>query len=249
MNKGKGKAVDYLSEDPSIPGQKFALNSFVSPKGNQKCDILGIKNRGNYATFEEADARAKALRDSDPDFDVFVSPVGLWVPMCPDSTKIQSVHHQDERLNDIVRGHKENELKTAEHFEERQRILSRQALKGGSKESQSILADKPLHPIVIKSNLHNTKETLAETRAHIDELQEQFDRLTEQETELSGMFSSLTIEDLEVIRVIEEKNKISEEEKTLDLLDVSLENKKLFDSDDVPLRGRDSVPVVRNTGV
>jgi hypothetical protein len=226
MNKGKGKGVDYLSEDKSIPGQSYCLTSFVAPTGNQKCNILGFKNRGSFATLEEATARAKQMEIMDPDFDIYVGQVGLWLPWHPDPNDIIDVMHDDERLNEIVKGHKESQIRSAQHFEDRQRILAKNALIAGDKEHQAVLFDQPLHPIVVKTNLNSTRETIVEVRQQLKDLEEQVKDLEKQEKQLEELYLNLSEEDLEVIREIEQKNAGGE-------FTVSDENKGLFESENV----------------
>ena len=62
--------IDYLTEDKSLPNQKFVCLSFLSPEGVSNCKIRGLKVRGVYDTYEEASDRAKHLRDLDKYFHV-----------------------------------------------------------------------------------------------------------------------------------------------------------------------------------
>ena len=64
MSKNTVK-IDYLTEDDVIKSQQFVCLSFLSPEGISNCKIRGLKVRGVYATYEEATARAKKLRDAD----------------------------------------------------------------------------------------------------------------------------------------------------------------------------------------
>jgi hypothetical protein len=47
----------------------------------------GLKVRGVYPTQQEAEFRAKKLREVDPNFDVYVGPVGVWMPWEPEAYK------------------------------------------------------------------------------------------------------------------------------------------------------------------
>ena len=40
----------------------------------------GLKVRGVFNTQEEAEVRCKKLREADPNHDIFVGPVGMWIP-------------------------------------------------------------------------------------------------------------------------------------------------------------------------
>ena len=48
------ETIDYLDEDfITVPGQKYALISVVSPQSQQKNDLCGLKIRGVFNTQEE----------------------------------------------------------------------------------------------------------------------------------------------------------------------------------------------------
>ena len=47
--------------------------------------VRGIKVRGVFASQKEAEMRCKLLREVDPNHDVYVGPVGMWVPFHPDA--------------------------------------------------------------------------------------------------------------------------------------------------------------------
>ena len=59
--------------------------------------VRGIKNRGNFATQEEAEMRAKMLRENDPSHDVYVGQVGLWMPFDPDAYKTGNVDYLERK--------------------------------------------------------------------------------------------------------------------------------------------------------
>ena len=47
---------------------------------NFQTSTRGIKIRGSFPTQAEAELRCKMLREVDPNHDVYVAPVGVWVP-------------------------------------------------------------------------------------------------------------------------------------------------------------------------
>ena len=53
-------------------------------------NVRGIKVRGSYPTQEEAELRCKMLREIDPNHDVFVGPIGTWMPFDPEAYKTGS---------------------------------------------------------------------------------------------------------------------------------------------------------------
>ena len=82
--------IDYLVEDEDIPGQKYLVLSILSPgfnKNLEKYDIRGIKIRGVYATYEEAQERCTYLQAIDPIHNVFIGEIGKWLPFVDDPEK------------------------------------------------------------------------------------------------------------------------------------------------------------------
>jgi len=115
----KTKYIDYLDEDDIIMNQQWVCISFLSPEGIKNCNIRGLKIRGVYPTQERANERAKELQDKDSDFHVFVGEVGKWLAWDPDVNSVEDHVYQDEQLNDLMRGYKENLKKTAKMEQER----------------------------------------------------------------------------------------------------------------------------------
>ena len=114
------KTVDYLDEDPRVVGQEWSCLSFLMDKEN-KSKIVGVKSRGNYRTYDEACAQAEKLRKLDPYFNVFVGPVGKWLPFnpSPDSEHVQDQEYSNSQLNAIMKGHKENQERAKQYHQER----------------------------------------------------------------------------------------------------------------------------------
>jgi len=81
----------------------------------------GLKIRGVYASQAEAEGRAKMLREFDPNFDVYVGPVGLWMPWNPDAYKTGRVDYLEEELNELMSKKKSNEDQAKEYFKARVR--------------------------------------------------------------------------------------------------------------------------------
>merc|ERR1712217_467147 len=52
-----------------------------------KTSVRGIKVRGSYPSQEEAEIHCKMLRELDHNHDVFIGPVGTWMPWDPEAYK------------------------------------------------------------------------------------------------------------------------------------------------------------------
>ena len=71
----------------------------------------GLKVRGVYPTQQEAEMRCKLLREVDPNHDVYVGPVGMWMPWEPEAYKTGRVEYMEEELNRLMKEKNKNEEK------------------------------------------------------------------------------------------------------------------------------------------
>jgi len=90
--------------------------------------VRGLKIRGVYPTQEEAEMKSKKLREQDPNHDIFVGPVGIWVPWDPDAYKTGRVEHLEEELNALHKEKLKNEEMAKKEFEERIRETKKKAI-------------------------------------------------------------------------------------------------------------------------
>lgn len=107
----------------TVPGQLFACLSVVGPECPQKNDKFGVKIRGAFASREEASNHAKRLQKEDPTFDIYVVDMYKWLLIPPDREAIDDVHYQNEKLEEIMQGYKENQIQAARMFEERKKDM------------------------------------------------------------------------------------------------------------------------------
>ena len=127
-NGAKGKA-DVLDEDfLTVPGQRYALVSFVSPDGRQKALNFGMKIRGVFQSKEEAEAHVKRIQGYDGTFDIFLLEMYKWCLIPPDVDKIEDIKYQESYLEQLVSNYQENQELAKQHFVERKRIVKEQGL-------------------------------------------------------------------------------------------------------------------------
>ena len=88
----------------------------------------GLKVRGVYPTMEEAELRCKMLREVDPNHDVFVGPVGLWMPWDPEAYKTGRVEYMEEELNQLMHEKKKNEANAKLAFDQRVKESKQKAI-------------------------------------------------------------------------------------------------------------------------
>jgi hypothetical protein len=119
----------------------------------------GLKVRGVFNTQEEAEMRCKKLRESDPNHDIYVGPVGVWVPYDPDAYKTGRVEFMEEELNQLHHEKLKNEMEAKEAFDKRVKEAKRKAIEenvrlaraAGNKLTQTITEDGTL--VGVKENV------------------------------------------------------------------------------------------------
>lgn len=116
---------DYVT----VPGQLFALVSFVAPTGtNQRNDKFGMKIRGCFATREEAHAHVKRLQQTDSVTDIYLVDMYKWLLIPPDPNALEDHQYQEDFLNSLVKGYRESQALAKQHFLERKEAIKRDGL-------------------------------------------------------------------------------------------------------------------------
>lgn len=95
------------------------LQDEFSKKHDFTTSVRGLKVRGCYSTQEEAELRCKMLREIDPNHNVYVGPVGLWMPWEPEAYKTGRVEYLEEQLNELMSEKNKNESRAKQAFEKR----------------------------------------------------------------------------------------------------------------------------------
>jgi hypothetical protein len=97
--------------------------------------VRGLKVRGSYPSQEEAELRCKLLREVDPNHDVYVGPVGLWMPFHPESYKTGRVEYLEDELNQIMQEKNKNEASAKVEFDKRVRETKEKAMEDNKKKA------------------------------------------------------------------------------------------------------------------
>lgn len=121
--------------------------------------VRGLKIRGVYSSQDEAEIRCKKLREGDPNHDIFVGPVGMWIPWDPDAYKTGKVEFMEEELNQLHKEKMKNEEKAKQEFDKRIRETKQKAIEDNIK-----LAEKSGNVLTQtmdnEGNLIGVKETV-----------------------------------------------------------------------------------------
>lgn len=105
-----------------------ALNEEFGKKNDFQTSVRGIKVRGVFATQQEAEMRCKMVREVDPNFDVYVGQVGVWVPFHPEAYKTGRVEYMEEELNQLMHEKMKNERTAKQEFDKRVKESRRNAI-------------------------------------------------------------------------------------------------------------------------
>jgi hypothetical protein len=114
----------------SVPCQNYALISVVGPESPQKHDSFGLKIYGTFPTKDDAARHAKDLQKLDGSFDIYVVDLYQWLLIPPDRNKIDDVHYQEEKLEEIMSKYRESQRSAAALFEKRKKEMSAKPLEG-----------------------------------------------------------------------------------------------------------------------
>lgn len=95
---------------------------------NFQTNTRGLKIRGSYPSQEEAELRCKMLREIDPNHDVYVGPVGMWMPWDPEAYKTGRVEYMEDELNQLMSEKNKNESNAKNAFEQRVKESKQKAI-------------------------------------------------------------------------------------------------------------------------
>ena len=115
-------AVEYAELAPlpfRVPGQNYALISFVSPQSAQRSTMHGFRIYGCFETIEEAKAHAERVNRADDAFDVYSAELYRWCPWYPSPLDVQETVYSDPQLDTMLREHRAAQASAQTAFEER----------------------------------------------------------------------------------------------------------------------------------
>jgi hypothetical protein len=103
---------------------------------NFQTSTRGLKIRGAYPTIEEAELRCKLLREIDPNHDIMVGPVGMWMPWEPEAYKTGRVEYMEEELNQLMHEKSKNESNAKSAFDQRIKETKKKAIEENIKNAE-----------------------------------------------------------------------------------------------------------------
>jgi Family of unknown function (DUF5832) len=168
------------------------LNEQFNREHAFQTSVRGLKLRGVFPTQEEAEMKCKKLREMDPHHDIFVGPVGMWMPWDPDAYKTGRMEYMEEQLNELHKAKLENEEKAKQEFDRRIKETKKKAIeeniklaaKSGNVLTQTI--DKEGNLIGVKETVNFEEREVADaesTRLYNEALYENANKANEDTVE------------------------------------------------------------------
>jgi hypothetical protein len=150
-----------------IDNNEEELEKSFSVACNFQTCTRGLKIRGSYPSQEEAELRCKMLREIDPNHDVFVGPVGMWMPWDPEAYKTGRVEYLEDELNQLMQEKNKNESSAKTAFEQRVKESKQKAIEENIKSAEKS-GNMLTQSIDEQGNLIGVNNTQEETLKNIE---------------------------------------------------------------------------------
>ena len=149
FNKLDGDLVEFCKDEKSnlfattiedeyktfLDNNEEKLQEEFNESHTFQTSIRGIKIRGSYPNQQEAELRCKLLREVDPTHDVYVGPVGTWMPFHPEAYKTGRVEYMEDELNQLMHEKMKNEKSANIEFEKRVKETKKKAMEDNKKKA------------------------------------------------------------------------------------------------------------------
>lgn len=116
-----------------LDAKEEELEKVFNEMHNFQTNTRGVKVRGSYPSREEAELRCKLLRELDPNHDIYVGPVGTWVPWEPEAYRTGRVEYLNDELNQLMHEKNKNEKQAKREFEKRVADAKKKAIEDNKK--------------------------------------------------------------------------------------------------------------------
>jgi hypothetical protein len=119
-----------------VDNKETELTEAFNKENSFETNVRGLKVRGCFPTQEEAELRCKLIREDDPHHDVFVGPVGMWMPWDPEAYKTGRVEYMEEHLNQLMNEKNKNEFHAKREFDARVKETKQKAVEDNIKKAE-----------------------------------------------------------------------------------------------------------------
>ncbi len=119
-----------------IDNNEEELDKDFNDKHSFQTSVRGLKIRGCFPSQQEAELRCKLLREIDPNHDVYVGPVGMWIPFHPEAYKTGRVEYLEDELNQLMNEKEKNEKHAKDEFDKRVKESKQKAIDDNKEKAQ-----------------------------------------------------------------------------------------------------------------
>lgn len=102
------KAISEKYNDYRFTNEAELTKQFFDKNDNKTC-IRGLKVRGVYDTYKEAQVRSQVLQRLDSSFNIYIGQIGHWLPWDPSPDQVQDQEYLENELNDLMKEYKKNQ--------------------------------------------------------------------------------------------------------------------------------------------
>lgn len=217
------ETIDYLTEDPTITGQKFVCVSFLKPSQFEEkyrpkdLSVCGFKVRGSFDTYEEAQKRCDYLRSIDDKHNIYIAEVGKWCPFEDNPEKAKDSEYMNKDLNKLMKNYWKQQEDAKQFHEIRKQEMVAKALKEVEqrKQENSELANGTSNENESSNNGENLNETSVQTgkskKSKKNKKTDKSAKLEEMKNELSGDKKDLEHDKKEIDENINTLRRLEEE--------------------------------------
>lgn len=183
------KKIDHLTSDPVLDDQKWACLSFLTPELVKNCNVRSVKVRGCYATEDEAKKRCEEIQTYDGLHNVYVAPVGKWLPWCDDPEKANDFEYAENELNKLMKAYKKNQDSAKMMHEQRKNEMvnkNNEENKNKKEKMKSVIEDEndsedELNNL--KNNLDIETNNINEINEELEEAERLYRKMLDEQTE------------------------------------------------------------------
>lgn len=105
-----------------VPGQKFALVSFI-----KEADKVAMRVLGAFSDEETAQKHCKQLIEMNDKFDIYMTSMYNWVPCAPSKEQIQEEHFSNRYVEELMTSYEAAQRDAQREFETRKQDLLEKA--------------------------------------------------------------------------------------------------------------------------
>lgn len=112
------------------------LEQLFNEEHEFQTSVRGVKVRGVFTSQKEAENHCENLRNVDPNHDVYVGPVGMWMPFHPEAYKTGRVEYLESELNQLMNEKHKSEKHAKDEFDKRVTESKKKAIEENIKKAE-----------------------------------------------------------------------------------------------------------------